>query len=211
MVEYRTDEERLSAIINFFNDYKKFFVWGSVGLFLIVLVFISVSNFRANQDSAAYSVYSKWSEIDFSDESKAMEANGLFNLLQDDYSSTGFSNLALVIESSRLAEEKNLDDALDLLYKLKNKTSRGNLFNLIANLNIGRIEIVNGNFDLALKALDAISLDKENATVASLKGDALRGLGRLELAEAQYTKAIDLSQIAEERAVAEYKLKLISQ
>ena len=24
MVEYRTDEERLSAIINFFNDYKKF-------------------------------------------------------------------------------------------------------------------------------------------------------------------------------------------
>ena len=98
-----------------------------------------------------------------------------------------------------------------LLYKLKNKTSRGNLFNLIANLNIGRIEIVNGNFDLALKALDAISLDKENATVASLKGDALRGLGRLELAEAQYTKAIDLSQIAEERAVAEYKLKLISQ
>ena len=26
MVEYRTDEERLSAIINFFNDYKKFFV-----------------------------------------------------------------------------------------------------------------------------------------------------------------------------------------
>ena len=110
-----------------------------------------------------------------------------------------------------LSEEKNSDDALDLLYKLKNKTSRGNLFNLIANLNIGRIEIVNGNFDLALKALDAISLDKENATVASLKGDALRGLGRLELAEAQYTKAIDLSQIAEERAVAEYKLKLISQ
>ena len=70
---------------------------------------------------------------------------------------------------------------------------------------------MNGNFDLALKALDAISLDKENATVASLKGDALHGLGRLELAEAQYTKAIDLSQIAEERAVAEYKLKLISQ
>ena len=32
MVEYRTDEERLSAIINLFNDYKKFFVWGSVGL-----------------------------------------------------------------------------------------------------------------------------------------------------------------------------------
>ena len=186
-------------------------MWGSVGLFLIVLVFVSVSNFRANQDSAAYSVYSKWSEIDFSDESKAIEADGLFNLLQDDYSSTGFSNLALVIESSRLAEEKNLDDALDLLYELKNKTSRGNLFNLIANLNIGRIEIVNGNFDLVLKALDAISLDKENATVASLKGDALHGLGRPQLAEVQYTKAIELSQIAEERAVAEYKLKLISQ
>ncbi len=46
MVDYRTDEERLSAIINFFNDYKKFFVWGSVGLFLIVLVFISVSSSR---------------------------------------------------------------------------------------------------------------------------------------------------------------------
>ena len=88
MVEYRTDEERLSAIINFFNDYKNFFLWGSVGFFLIVLVFVSVSNFRANQDSAAYLVYSKWSEIDFSDESKAIEADGLFNLLQDDYSST---------------------------------------------------------------------------------------------------------------------------
>ena len=54
MVEYRTDEERLSAIINFFNDYKKFFVWGSVGLFLITLVFISVSNFRTNQDSGVW-------------------------------------------------------------------------------------------------------------------------------------------------------------
>ena len=43
------------------------------------------------------------------------------------------------------------------------------------------------------------------------KGDALYGLGRLELAKVQYTKAIQLSQIAEERAVAEYKLKLISQ
>ena len=95
MVEYRTDEERLSAIINFFNDYKRLFVWGSVVLFLIVLIFVSVSNFRANQDSAAYSVYSKWSEIDFSDESKATEADGLFNLLQDDYSSTGFSNSKL--------------------------------------------------------------------------------------------------------------------
>ena len=53
MVEYRTDEERVSAIINFFNDYKKFFVWGSVGLFLVVLIFVSASNYRANQDSAA--------------------------------------------------------------------------------------------------------------------------------------------------------------
>ena len=57
----------------------------------------------------------KWVEIDPSDEDKAELASNLFEILQDDYSFSGFYKSALLIESTRFAKSEQLDKSLDLL------------------------------------------------------------------------------------------------
>ena len=210
MVEYRTDEERVAVIVRFFDNYKTYIIWSSVGLVLITTIFLSVNSYQTNQNYEAYSVYQKWVEIDPSEEDKAELASNLFEILQDDYSFSGFYKSALLIESTRFAKNEQLDKSLNLLRELKNSTSRGNLFHLLANRNIARIEISLKNYDAALKALNSIILDQENSTILSLKGDALLGLGRTDLAIAQYQKALEISQISEERLIIEYKLSKLN-
>ena len=210
MVEYRTDEERVAAIMRFFDNYKTYIIWSSVGLVLITTIFLSVNSYQTNQNYEAYSVYQKWVEIDPSEEDKAEMASNLFEILQDDYYFSGFYKSALLIESTRFAKNEQLDKSLHLLRELKNSTSRGNLFHLLANRNIARIEISLKNYDAALKALNSIILDQENSTILSLKGDALLGLGRTNLAIAQYQKALEISQISEERLIIEYKLSKLN-
>lgn len=210
MVEYRTDEERVAAIVRFFDNYKTYIIWSSVGLVLITTIFLSVNSYQTNQNYEAYSVYQKWVEIDPSEEDKAELASNLFEILQDDYSFSGFYKSALLIESTRFAKSEQLDKSLDLLRELKNITSRGNLFNLLANRNIARIEISLKNYDAALKALNSITLDQENSTILSLKGDALLGLERTDRAIVQYQKALEISQISEERLIIEYKLSKLN-
>jgi predicted negative regulator of RcsB-dependent stress response len=210
MVEYRTDEERVAAIVRFFDNYKTYIIWSSVGLVLITTIFLSVNSYQTNQNYEAYSVYQKWVEIDPSEEDKAELASNLFEILQDDYSFSGFYKSALLIESTRFAKNEQLDKSLNLLRELKNSTSRGNLFHLLANRNIARIEISLKNYDAALKALNSIILDQENSTILSLKGDALLGLGRTDHAIAQYQKALEISQISEERLIIEYKLSKLN-
>jgi len=210
MVEYRTDEERAAAIVRFFDNYKTYIIWSSVGLALMTIIFLSVNSHQNNQNYEAYSVYQKWVEIDPSDDDKAELASNLFKTLQDDYSFSGFYKSALLIESTRFAKSEQLDKSLDLLRELNNSSSRGNLFHLLANRNIARIEISLKNYDAALKALNSIILDQENSTILSLKGDALLGLGRTDRAIAQYKKALDITQFSEERLIIEYKLSKLN-
>jgi len=210
MVEYRTDEERVASIVRFFANYKTYIIWSSVGLALITIIFLSVNSYQTNQNYEAYSVYQKWVEIDPSDEDKVELASNFFKKLQDDYSFSGFYKSALLIESTRFAKSEQLDKSLDLLRELKNISSRGNLFHLLANRNIARIEISLKNYDAALKALNSIILDQENSTILSLKGDALLGLGKTDRAIAQYQKALEISQVSEERLIIEYKLSKLN-
>ena len=113
MVEYRTDEERVAAIVRFFDNYKTYIIWSSVGLVLITTIFLSVNSYQTNQNYEAYSVYQKWVEIDPSEEDKAELASNLFEILQDDYSFSGFYKSALLIESTRFAKNEQLDKSLN--------------------------------------------------------------------------------------------------
>ena len=70
MVEYRTDEERVAAIVRFFDNYKTYIIWFSVGLILITIIFLSVNSYQTNQNYKAYSIYQKWVQIDPLDEDK---------------------------------------------------------------------------------------------------------------------------------------------
>ncbi len=188
MVTVRSDEERVLSIINFFKDYK-FYI-----LSVILLVAISVGGYffsesvKSNKIQAAKALYEDWQET------SAQEGREqLFQNLTENYSDTGYSHLALLKKGSDLAKENKLQESLNLFYQLKDNSDGffGNaLMNGIARTNIARISISLGNFEDALAVLEKYSND-EDAYTHELKGDALSGVGKDDLALQQYQSAFE--------------------
>ena len=188
MVTVRSDEERVLSIINFFKDYK-FYI-----LSIILLVAISVGGYffsesvKSNKIQAAKALYEDWQET------SAQEGREqLFQNLTENYSDTGYSHLALLKKGSDLAKENKLQESLNLFYQLKDNSDGffGNaLMNGIARTNIARISISLGNFEDALAVLEKYSND-EDAYTHELKGDALSGVGKDDLALQQYQSAFE--------------------
>ena len=188
MVTVRSDEERVLSIINFFKDYK-FYI-----LSVIFLVAISVGGYffsesvKSNKIQAAKALYEDWQET------SAQEGREqLFQNLTENYSDTGYSHLALLKKGSDLAKENKLQESLNLFYQLKDNSDGffGNaLMNGLARTNIARISISLGNFEDALAVLEKYSND-EDAYTHELKGDALSGLGKDDLALQQYQSAFE--------------------
>lgn len=188
MVTVRSDEERVLSIINFFKDYK-FYI-----LSVILLVAISVGGYffsesvKSNKIQAAKALYEDWQVI------SAQEGREqLFQNLTENYSDTGYSHLALLKKGSDLAKENKLQESLNLFYQLKDNSDGffGNaLMNGLARTNIARISISLGNFEDALAVLEKYSND-EDAYTHELKGDALSGLGKDDLALQQYQSAFE--------------------
>jgi len=188
MVTVRSDEERVLSIINFFKDYK-FYI-----LSVILLVAISVGGYffsesvKSNKIQAAKTLYEDWQET------SAQEGREqLFQNLTENYSDTGYSHLALLKKGSDLAKENKLQESLNLFYQLKDNSDGffGNaLMNGIARTNIARISISLGNFEDALAVLEKYSND-EDAYTHELKGDALSGVGKDDLALQQYQSAFE--------------------
>ena len=188
MVTVRSDEERVLSIINFFKDYK-FYI-----LSVILLVAISVGGYffsesvKSNKIQAAKALYEDWQET------SAQEGREqLFQNLTENYSDTGYSHLALLKKGSDLAKENKLQESLNLFYQLKDNSDGffGNaLMNGLARTNIARISISLGNFEDALAVLEKYSND-EDAYTHELKGDALSGLGKDDLALQQYQSAFE--------------------
>ncbi len=188
MVTVRSDEERVLSIINFFKDYK-FYI-----LSVILLVAISVGGYffsesvKSNKIQAAKVLYEDW-QVTSAQEGREQ----LFQNLTENYSDTGYSHLALLKKGSDLAKENKLQESLKLFYQLKDNSDGffGNaLMNGIARTNIARISISLGNFEDALAVLEKYSND-EDAYTHELKGDALSGVGKDDLALQQYQSAFE--------------------
>ena len=188
MVTERSDEERVQSIINFFKDYK-FYI---LSVFLVLGFsgggYLYATNFKSNQVQAAKEIYQDW-------QASSDEENGeqLFEDLTANYSDTGYSHLALLKKGSDLAKDNNLEESLDIFYKLKENSDGfyGNsLINGIARTNIARISIALDKFEEALNVLEKYSND-EDAYTHELKGDALSGVGSSELALQQYESAFE--------------------
>ena len=201
MVEYKTDEERVQLILDYFNQYKLAIIS------LLFLGIISVSGYfyftnkNKKINSEAYSIYIQWNEN---------KDGALFDRLQGDYINTGFAQLALITRATLLANEGNIDDSLRLLYLVKDNSDGffGNKFlNFVSKINIARLELSKKNFEMALIMLESINTNEINPTVKILIGDALFGLQRYDLSKKAYLEAQKLSQINEEIAIIKSKLK----
>ena len=109
MAEYTTDEERFSALVNFFKDNKNTFL----ALFSItsisLIFFLSYQSYSSSQNEKAAVIYDAWFSSLASSASDAANSVDHFNQLQEKYSGTGYAQLARIIRGSSLAKEGQFD------------------------------------------------------------------------------------------------------
>ncbi len=213
MVEYSSDEERFSAFVNFFKDNKNTLL---ISFFLLASILVSSIGYKSyitSQNLKAAEIYDAWF-VHLSAESKsALEDKENFNKLQEEYPSTGYAQLARMIRGSSLAKEGDLDAALIDFRELLDVSSGffGNdILNSIAKINIARIELSKENYSNVLEVLESFNSESEHPLVYEVKGDALAGLKKNDLALNQYSLALENSQNESSRSLLKMKINQIN-
>ena len=213
MAEYSSDEERFSAFVNFFKDHKNTLLIGSFLLVSILGSSIGFKSYNTSQNIKAAEIYDAWF-VNLSAESASTSVNKEnFNKLQEKYSSTGYAQLARMIRGSSLAREGDLDAALVDFRELLDVSSGffGNdMLNSIAKINIARIELSKENYSIALEVLESFNSESEHPLVYEIKGDALAGLKKNDLALDQYSFALENSQNESQKSLLKMKINQIN-
>ena len=214
MAEFNSDEERFAAIVNFFKDNKNFLLIGFALISIVLITSISYQSFTSNQNARAAEIYYAWFTGLAAESADSDETNINFNSLQEKYANTGYGQLARMIRGSSLAREGDLESALLEFQELSQISSGlfGNdLLNSIAQLNIARIELSKNNYSNALKALESFNSDSEHPLVYELKGDALLGLKKNNLALDQFSLAIENTIDESQKSLLKMKVNNITQ
>ena len=213
MAEYSSDEERFSALVNFFKDNKNTFLI----IFIVASVFLisslSFKSYTLSQNSKAAKLYDEWYSSQVSETSIEADDVKNFNLLQENYTNTGYAQLARMIRGSFLAKEGQLDNALEDFHELLRVSSGifGNeMLNSIARINIASIELSQNNFSSALEVLESFSSNTEHPLVYEVRGDALIGLEKDSLALDQYSLALQNTQNESEQSILKMKINKLN-
>lgn len=213
MADYRSDEERFSALVNFFKDNKNTLLSGFFIVSIMLISSISYKSYTSSQNAKAAEIYDAWF-LSLSTESETeTDSKEDFNNLQENYSSTGYAQLARMIRGSSLAREGNLDLALNDFQELMEESSGlfGNkILNSIAKINIARIELSKKNYSNALEILESFNSDSEHSLVYEVKGDALLGLEKNSLALDQYSLALENAQNESHKSLLKMKINKIN-
>ena len=213
MAEYSSDEERFSAFVNFFKDHKNTLLIGFLFLASILVSSISYKSYNTSKNLKAAEIYDAWFVNLSADSASASDDKENFNKLQEEYSNTGYAQLARMIRGSSLAREGDLDAALIDFKELLDVSSGffGNdMLNSIAKINIARIELSKENYSNALKVLESFNSESEHPLVYEVKGDALAGLKKNDLALDQYSLALENSQNESQQSLLKMKINKIN-
>jgi predicted negative regulator of RcsB-dependent stress response len=112
MAEFNSDEERFSALVNFFKDNKNFLLTGFALISIALVTSIAYQSYASNQNARAAEIYDVWFAGLTAESTNSDEANSAFNSLQEKYSNTGYGQLARMIRGSSLARAGDFDRAL---------------------------------------------------------------------------------------------------
>jgi predicted negative regulator of RcsB-dependent stress response len=214
MAEYNSDEERLTAIMDFLKRNQRTILLTFGAVFFTAITSVSVNSYYSSQNAQAAELYDAWF-IDTLEETNDLEKKAsTFNALQENFPTTGYAGLARLIKGSQEAREGNLEAGLEEFNELLDATSGlfGNdVLNVIARMNIARIELSNNNFLNALEALEPLNSSSEHPMVYEVKADALAGLNKNELALAQYNLAITNIQDESQKSLLKIKINKLTQ
>ena len=213
MADYSSDEERFAAFVNFFKDHKNTLLISFLVLATILISSISYKTYNTSQNLKAGEIYDAWF-VNLSDESgSALDDKENFNKLQENYPRTGYAQLARMIRGSSLAREGDLDAALIDFKELLDVSSGffGNdMLSSIAKINIARIELSKQNYSSVLAVLESFNSESEHPLVYEVKGDALAGLKKNDLALDQYSLALENSQNESQKSLLKMKINKIT-
>jgi predicted negative regulator of RcsB-dependent stress response len=213
MAEYSSDEERFSAFVNFFKDHKNSLLIGFLLLIFILISSVSYQSYSSSQNLKAGEIYDTWFVGLANDSASSSDNIENFDKLQEKYSNTGYAQLARMIRGSSFAREGDLDAALVDFQQLLDATSGffGNdMLNSIAKINIARIELSKQNYSSALAVLESFNSESEHPLVYEVKGDALAGLEKKDLALDQYSLALENSQNESQKSLLQMKINKIT-
>lgn len=213
MAEYSSDEERFSAFVNFFKDHKNTLVIGFLLLAFILTSSIGYKSYSSSQNLKAAEIYDAWSAGLTNESTSASNNKENFDKLQEKYANTGYAQLARMIRGSSFAREGDLDAALKDFQQLLDSTSGffGNdMLNSIAKINIARIELSKQNYSSVLAVLESFNSESEHPLVYEVKGDALAGLKKNDLALDQYSLALENSQNESQKSLLKMKINKIT-
>lgn len=214
MAEYDTDEERITAIMDFLKRNQRFILLTFGAVFFTAITSLSISSYYTNQNAQAAKLYDAWSIVE-SDEKIDLERQAAtYSALQENFPKTGYAGLARLIKGSQQAREGDLDASLEEFNELLDSTSGlfGNdVLNVIARINIARIELSNNNFSNVLEVLEPLNSSSEHPMVYEVKADALAALNKNDLALAQYNLAITNMQDESQKSLLKIKINQLTQ
>ena len=214
MAEYDTDEERITAIMDFLKRNQRFILLTFGAVFFTAITSLSISSYYTNQNAQAAKLYDAWSIVESDEKIDLEQQAATFSALQENFPKTGYAGLARLIKGSQQAREGDLDASLEEFNELLDSTSGlfGNdVLNVIARINIARIELSNNNFSNVLEVLEPLNSSSEHPMVYEVKADALAALNKNELALAQYNLAITNMQDESQKSLLKIKINQLTQ
>jgi len=179
----------------------------------ILISSLGYKSYSSSQNLKAAVIYDAWFTGLSNKSEGTSDINENFNKLQEKHPNTGYAQLARMIKGSSLAREGDLEGALVEFKKLQDVSSGffGNdMLNSIAKINIARIELSKQNYSSALAALESFNSKSEHSLVYEVKGDALAGLNKNDLAIDQYSLALENSQNESQKSLIQMKINKIT-
>ncbi|MDG1202977.1 MAG: tetratricopeptide repeat protein [SAR86 cluster bacterium] len=213
MAEYSNDEERLLAIVDFFKHYRNLILSIVISISVIGIGAYGIKYTQDAQNSSAALVYSTWIEDISNEENSIINDNESFDILINEYESTGFAQLAMLKKASALASNSQLGESKIFFKKLIDISGGffGNpLVNKMSRVSLARILIAESNYDEALKSIESL-MNGSDPLINELAGDALMGQKKNTLAIDQYNRAKDLYDDEASKNIIIMKLNNIQQ
>ncbi len=213
MAEYSNDEERLLAIVDFFKHYRNLILSIVISISVIGIGAYGIKYTQDAQNSSAALVYSTWIEDISNEENSIINDNESFDILINEYESTGFAQLAMLKKASALASNSQLGESKIFFKKLIDTSGGffGNpLLNKMSRVSLARILIAESNYGEALNSIEGL-MTGSDPLVNELAGDALVGQKKNTLAIDQYNLARDLYDDDASKNIIIMKLNNIQQ
>jgi len=214
MVDYNSDEERFTAVVDFFKRNKKSIVLTFSAVAFIAITSISFRAYNDNQNAQAAELYDAWFAGVAEETFDLAKTDITYGLLQENFPKTGYAGLARVIKGSRYAREGDFELSLKEFNALLDSTSGlfGNdVLNSIARINIARMELSKKNYSNVLEVLEPLNSANEHSMVFEIKGDALTGLNKNQLALSQYNLALTNMQDDSQKSLLKIKINQLKQ